>query len=172
MLEVKYRKTSELIPYARNSRTHSEEQVQQIAGSIKEFGFTNPVLIDEDDGIIAGHGRIMAAHLLGMDEVPTIMLVGLSENQKRAYIIADNKLALNAGWDEEMLRLELQELHGMEFDLDVIGFSDDELMELGVFDDEDTPESNREGPMRYLRSTTALRSLSSAGILLSSAIIG
>ena len=121
---------SELIPYARNSRTHSDEQVAQIAASIKEFGFTNPVLVDADGGIIAGHGRVMAARKLGMDHVPVIELAHMSETQKRAYIIADNKLALNAGWDDEMLALEIADLKEEGFDLDLTGFSLDEIEEL------------------------------------------
>jgi ParB-like chromosome segregation protein Spo0J len=125
-LEITYRPTSELIPYARNSRTHSEDQVAQIAASIQEFGFTNPVLIDEK-GIIAGHGRIMGARKLGMEEVPTITLHGLTESQRKAYIIADNKLALNAGWDDEMLRLEIADLKEASFGIDLIGFSEPEL---------------------------------------------
>jgi ParB-like chromosome segregation protein Spo0J len=116
-----------LVPYARNSRTHSAEQVAQIAGSIREFGFTNPVLIDADGGIIAGHGRVMAARKLGLDEVPCIRLTHLTETQKRAYIIADNKLALNAGWDEEMLRLELGELREADVDLSLVGFTEEEI---------------------------------------------
>jgi ParB-like chromosome segregation protein Spo0J len=116
-----------LIPYARNSRTHSDEQVAQIAASIREFGFTNPVLIDEHDGIIAGHGRTIAARKLGMKEVPCIRLTHLSETQRRAYVIADNKLALNAGWDEQMLALELKALEEMDFDLALTGFESDEL---------------------------------------------
>lgn len=119
-----------LIPYARNARTHSEEQVAQIAASIREFGFTNPVLIDENDGIIAGHGRVMAARKLGMDTVPCIRLSHLTEAQRRAYIIADNKLALNAGWDEKLLALEIEELKAMDFDIDLLGFAEDELTEL------------------------------------------
>lgn len=119
-----------LIPYARNSRTHSDSQVAQIAASIKEFGFTNPVLIDEDGGIIAGHGRVMAARKLGLDSVPAIRLGYLTEAQKRAYVIADNKLALNAGWDDEMLKLEIQELADLEFDLKLLGFDDIELAKL------------------------------------------
>lgn len=99
-----------LIPYARNSRTHSESQVAQIAASIREFGFTNPVLIDAEGGIIAGHGRVMGARQLGLAEVPCLRLAHLSEAQRRAYVIADNKLAMNAGWNEEMLALELREL--------------------------------------------------------------
>jgi DNA modification methylase len=135
-----------LVPYARNSRTHSPEQVAQIAGSIREFGFTNPVLIDADNGIIAGHGRVMAAQKLGMDKVPCIRLAHLTETQRRAYIIADNKLALNAGWDEEMLALELGELAELDFDMDLIGFSEDELAGLmaetteGETDPDEVPE--------------------------------
>ena len=131
---IEYKKTSDLIPYVNNTRTHSDEQVNQIASSIKEFGFTNPVLLDEKDGVIAGHGRIMAAKLLKMDEVPTITLVGLSEAQIKAYIIADNKLALNAGWDEEMLKIEIEALQEMQFDIDLLGFSMDELDDLGIGD--------------------------------------
>jgi hypothetical protein len=119
-----------LIPYARNSRTHSDEQVAQIAASIREFGFTNPVLIDGNDGIIAGHGRVLGARKLGMDAVPCVRLEHLTETQKRAYIIADNKLALNAGWDDEMLALEFEELRGEDFDLSLIGFDAGELAEL------------------------------------------
>lgn len=119
-----------LIPYARNSRTHSDAQVAQIAASIKEFGFTNPVLIDEDGGIIAGHGRTLAARKLELDEVPCLRLAYLSEAQKKAYIIADNKLALNAGWNDEMLRVELSELKDLDFDLSLIGFDADELQKL------------------------------------------
>jgi len=126
-MKIEILKTLDLIPYARNSRSHSPEQVAQIAGSIREFGFTNPVLIDADNGIIAGHGRVMAAQKLGMAEVPCIRLAHLTETQKRAYIIADNKLALNAGWDEEMLGLELADLREMDFDLDLIGFDADEI---------------------------------------------
>lgn len=119
-----------LIPYARNSRTHSEAQVAQIAGSIREFGFTNPVLIDGAGGIIAGHGRVMAARTLGLSEVPCIRLAHLTDAQKRAYVIADNKLALNAGWDDELLALELRELADMDFDLHLTGFDDDEISKL------------------------------------------
>jgi DNA modification methylase len=137
-----------LVPYARNSRTHSEAQVAQIAASIREFGFTNPVLIDGEGGIIAGHGRVMAARKLKLAEVPCLRLAHLTDTQKRAYVIADNKLALNAGWDDEMLRLELQELVALGFDLDLTGFSDDELKDLladdeieeGLTDPDDVPE--------------------------------
>jgi DNA modification methylase len=116
-----------LIPYAKNSRTHSAEQVAQIAASIKEFGFNNPVLIDEDNGIIAGHGRVMAAQKLGLQAVPCIRLAHLSDTQRKAYVIADNRLALNAGWDDQMLTLELQELDGEDFDLSLLGFEAEEL---------------------------------------------
>lgn len=121
-MTIIYKNVEDLIPYINNTRTHSSEQVQQIASSIKEFGFTNPVLIDEQGGIIAGHGRIMGAKLLKMDEVPTICLDGLSEAQKKAYIIADNKIALNAGWDEELLKLELMELDDLGFNYNEFGF--------------------------------------------------
>jgi DNA modification methylase len=131
-LSITYRSTSDLIPYARNSRTHSAEQVGQIAASIREFGFTNPVLVDEESGIIAGHGRVMAAQKLGLGEVPTITLAGLTEAQRKAYIIADNRLALNAGWDDEMLRLEIADLREADFDLDLLGFDDEELAALEV----------------------------------------
>lgn len=143
MLEINYRKTAELIPYARNSRTHSTEQVQQIAGSIKEFGFTNPLLIDESDGIIAGHGRLMGAKLLKMDEVPCIVLSGLSEAQKKAYVIADNKIALNAGWDEDLLKLELMELDEMGFDYSELGFDFDFDIE-EINEDEEFGDKNKE----------------------------
>ena len=136
-----------LIPFAKNSRTHSDAQVAQIAASIREFGFTNPVLIDEANGIIAGHGRVMAARKLKMSEVPCIRLAHLTDAQKRAYVIADNKLALNAGWDEAMLKLELADLKGLDFDLDLTGFSTDEINALladkgteGLTDPDDAPE--------------------------------
>ena len=116
-----------LIPYARNSRTHSDSQVTKIASSIKEFGFLNPILIDKDNGIIAGHGRVMAAQKLGLKEVPVLQIGHLSETQKRAYIIADNRLALDAGWDEEMLRVEIAGLEDLGFDLQLTGFEVGEL---------------------------------------------
>jgi ParB-like chromosome segregation protein Spo0J len=113
--------TDSLIPYVNNARTHSQEQINQIAASIKEFGFINPVIIDGDKGIIAGHGRVQAAQKLGMAEVPCVQASHLTEAQKKAYILADNKLALNAGWDDELLRLELQSLDDLDFDLEVTG---------------------------------------------------
>ncbi len=139
--QIEHLPIDELIPYARNSRTHSAEQVAQIAASIREFGFTNPVLIDADGGIIAGHGRVMGARQLGLQEIPCLRLAHLTEAQKRAYVIADNKLALNAGWDDEMLRLELADLQAMDYDLDLTGFIGDELDQLLALNDA-TPEGN------------------------------
>ena len=121
-MQIQSRPVDGLIPYARNSRTHTDEQVAQIAASIREFGWTNPVLLDGANGIIAGHGRVLAARKLGMAEVPCIELAHLSEAQKKAYIIADNKLALNGGWDDELLALELGELHAADFDMALLGF--------------------------------------------------
>lgn len=129
-IKVEYLSTSELIPFARNSRTHSESQVAQIAASIKEFGFTNPILTDGDNGIIAGHGRLQAARKLGLTEVPCIALDGLTDPQKRAYVIADNKLALNAGWDFELLENEVRGLDDDGFDLALLGFDERELANL------------------------------------------
>jgi ParB-like chromosome segregation protein Spo0J len=141
-MQIEHRSVGDLIPYALNSRTHSEAQVTQIAASIREFGFTNPILIDEQGGIIAGHGRLMAAKKLGMDEVPTITLSGLTTAQKKAYVIADNKLALNAGWDNEMLALELGEIGDLGFDLDLTGFSAGEIAGL-TFEEKDLyPDSS------------------------------
>ena len=142
----KVARVADLIPYARNSRTHSDEQVAQIAASIREFGFTNPVLVDADRGIIAGHGRLLAARKLGLDEVPVIELAHLTEAQRRAYVIADNKLALNAGWDLDLLKVELGGLQADGFDLGLTGFSGDELASLfaevndGLTDPDEVPE--------------------------------
>jgi hypothetical protein len=140
-LEIQYLKTDELKEYDNNSRTHNENQIRQIAASIKEFGFTNPILVDEQNQIIAGHGRLYAAQLMQLANVPTISLTGLSETQKRAYVIADNKLALNAGWNDELLSIEIEALLFEGFDLDIIGF--DEIPEFaatpdyGVLDEEE-----------------------------------
>ena len=128
---------SSLIPYARNSRTHSDAQVGQIAASIKEFGFLNPIIVDGESGIIAGHGRVLAAQKLGLAELPVIEAGHLSDAQRRAYIIADNKLAMNAGWDDEMLRVELDALGVDGFDLELTGFSLDEIADLQI---EEVPE--------------------------------
>lgn len=139
--------TKKLIPYAKNSRTHSDEQIAQVMASIKEFGFTNPILIDAENVIIAGHGRLLAAQRLGIEKVPCICLDDLSEAQKKAYVIADNKLALNAGWDDELLKLEIDELRDLKFDVDLLGFSDEELAGLiipeeieGLTDEDAVPE--------------------------------
>lgn len=129
-MQIEQLKTEELLSYAKNSRTHSEAQIDQIAASIKEFGFTNPVLIDDNNQIIAGHGRVTAARKLKLSEVPCIRLGYLTESQKRAYVIADNKLALNAGWDDELLALELKDLQDEGFDLSITGFNDKELAKL------------------------------------------
>ena len=136
-LNVQQIALEQLVPYARNARTHSESQVAQIAGSIAEFGFVNPVLVGGDNIIIAGHGRVMAAKKLGLQTVPTIKLDHLTENQRRALVIADNKIAENAGWDEELLRLELQNLADEDFDLDLLGFDDVELDDLLASLDDD-----------------------------------
>lgn len=126
-MKIENRKTSALIPYASNSRTHSQHKINQIADSIREFGFCNPVLIDANNEIIAGHGRVMAAGLLGLKEVPCIVLGHLSDRQKKAYVIADNKIALNAGWDFETLSNELSELSESDFNIDIIEFNEQEL---------------------------------------------
>ena len=141
MIQIKEKLVSELIPYVKNSRTHSDEQVAQIAASIKEFGWTNPILIDGENGIIAGHGRLLAARKLKYDKVPTIELKDLTETQKKAYIIADNKLALNAGWDNELLMIELEGILADGFELELMGFDPSELdnktIDYDILDDED-----------------------------------
>ena len=148
-LQVAYWPVEKLIPFIRNPRTHSEEQIAQIAASIREFGWTNPLLVGPDGIIIAGHARLLAARKLGMNEVPVIVLESLTEAQRRALVLADNRLPLNAGWDEEMLRLELAELQAEAFDLELLGFSDEELAELladpeelveGLTDEDAAPE--------------------------------
>jgi len=145
-MQIKEIAVDKLIPYAKNSRTHSDQQVAQIASSIKEFGFRNPILVD-GVGIIAGHGRLMAAQKLGLDKVPTIDCSDMTASQKKAYIIADNKLALNAGWDTAMLSIEMQELEDEGFDLSLLGFDDKELNDLlqpeiveGLTDEDEVPE--------------------------------
>ncbi|CAB4161093.1 ParB/Sulfiredoxin [uncultured Caudovirales phage] len=138
---------NKLVPYARNARTHTDEQVAQIAASIKEWGFTTAVLVDEYGGIIAGHGRTLAAQRLKMTTVPVMVAAGWSDAKKRAYVIADNKLALNAGWDNELLALEFAELKDLDFDLDLTGFTADEIAALmpvdvtdGLVDEDQIPE--------------------------------
>ena len=142
-LNVEYRKVEALIPYARNPRTHTDEQVAKIAASIVEYGWTNPVLVDGDNGIIAGHGRMAAARKLGLNEVPVIELAHLSPSQKRAYVISDNRLALDAGWNEELLALELAELSDAGYDLTLTGFEDAEIAAL-LADDARAEEVARE----------------------------
>ena len=145
--KIEWQSVEKLIPYAKNARTHSDEQVAQIAGSIKEFGFNNPVLIDKDNSIIAGHGRVMAARKLGMDKVPVVILDHLTESQRKAYILADNRIALNSGWDSSMLSVELQDLKD-DIDLSLLGFDPDELDALlnpvveteGLTDEDAVPE--------------------------------
>jgi site-specific DNA-methyltransferase (adenine-specific) len=150
-MKITQKKVTELIPYVNNSRTHSDEQVAQIAASIKEFGWTNPILVDGTNGIIAGHGRLLAARKLGHKEVPTIELADLTETQKKAYIIADNRLALNAGWDNEMLTIELNDLLADGFALEMLGFDPKELAALlepevieGLTDEDAVPEMPEE----------------------------
>ena len=145
--EIVHKPISDLIPYANNARTHSDEQVAQIAASIKEFGFTNPILLDGTNGIIAGHGRLMAARKLGMDTVPCIQLSHLSDKQRKAYILADNRLAMNSGWDTQLLTLELKSLDDEGFDLEMLGFDAKELSDLlqfeqveGLTDEDAVPE--------------------------------
>jgi len=150
-MEIRQVKIENLIPYAKNARTHSDAQVAQIAGSIKEFGWTNPILVDGEKGIIAGHGRLAAARKLGMTEVPVIELAHLTDTQKKALILADNKLALNAGWDNELLAIELKELELEGFDLELTGFDPDEIAALtpveitdGLTDEDAVPETPEE----------------------------
>ena len=154
-MKITQKKVTELIPYVNNSRTHSDEQVAQIAASIKEFGWTNPILIDGDNGIIAGHGRLLAARKLGHKEVPTIELKDFTEIQKKAYIIADNRLALNAGWDNEMLTIELNDLLADGFALDILGFDPKEIAALldpevveGLTDEDAVPDVPEEPKTR------------------------
>jgi hypothetical protein len=173
-LEIAYRKIDDLRPYARNARTHSKRQIRQIADSIKAFGFTNPVLIKTDNTIIAGHGRVDAARLLGMDEVPTIQLSNLTENEVRAYILADNKLAENAGWDESILKIELQHLITLEhsFDVTLTGF---EVSEIDLFlNNDEACEAEEPIPVDDGSSVTQLGDLWQLGnhrILCGSALV-
>jgi ParB-like chromosome segregation protein Spo0J len=154
-LNVEYRKVEALIPYARNPRTHSDAQIAKIAASIVEYGWTNPVLVDGDNGIIAGHGRLAAARKLGLDQVPVIELA-TSPAQKRALVIADNRLALDAGWDEEMLALELAELSEAGYDLALTGFENIEIEAL-LADDVLTPaDQEKQMPTNPTRQTMCL----------------
>lgn len=143
-LKIVYKDIEELIPYARNSRTHSDAQVAQIAASIKEFGWRNPVLVDGENGIIAGHGRVLAARKLGIKDIPTLDGSDMTETQKRAFIIADNKIALNAGWDEELLMLEIEDLKDLGADISLLAFDPSEIqvtqLDYSVLDDEQIDE--------------------------------
>jgi ParB-like chromosome segregation protein Spo0J len=147
MLEVAYIATTDVIPYVNNARAHSEQQVGQVAASIKEFGFNNPILIDEHNGVIAGHGRLAAAQKLGLELIPTITLAGLTEAQRKAYVIADNKLTENSRWDFDLLSLEIEQLKDLDFDVALLGFSEVELdgisseeMDMSVLDELDDEE--------------------------------
>lgn len=151
-LQIKEIEIEKLIPYAKNSRTHSDEQVAQIAASIREFGWTNPILIDGEIGIIAGHGRLAAARKLGLKKIPVIELSHLSPTQKKALIIADNKVALNAGWDNELLALEFEELKLEGFDLELLGFNKNEIDKLfeNNIDDDQIKELSDDGNRNLL----------------------
>ena len=143
--EIENISTVDLIPYARNSRTHSDEQVAQIMASIREFGFCNPVLIDATGTIIAGHGRVMAATRMKLETVPCLRLTHLTDAQRRAYVIADNRIALSSGWDSELLANELSDLHADEFDMALLGFDVDELAKLLEMEDntqDEEPDSS------------------------------
>ena len=147
----------QLVPYERNARTHSDEQVARIAASIQEFGFVSPILVDGNSGIVAGHGRLMAAKSLGLREVPVVVVDHLTEAQRRAYVIADNQLALIAGWDDELLKAELSELEGMEFDLTLLGWGEDlptfdEDVDMSALDELDDPtDSLAENVMKAIQ---------------------
>lgn len=149
-LEIEYLKPEEIIPYANNSRTHSITQIQQVASSIKEFGFNNPILIDENKVVIAGHGRLEAAQKLNLDTVPTITLIGLSEAQRKAYVIADNKIALNSEWDEELLKIEMERLKELDFDLELIGFDDEQLKKILLEPDFSPADEDEQGALDEL----------------------
>ncbi len=144
-LKIEMRKVADLLPYARNARTHSEEQIKQIAASIKEFGFNNPVAIDKDNMILCGHGRVLGAQKLGMEEVPCVCLSHLSETQKKAYILADNKIALNADWDNDLLKLEFEDLKLDDFDLSLTGFDDLEIKDILGLEEEEAKEDDFSG---------------------------
>jgi len=140
-LKIVYKKVNDLNKYIKNARTHSDTQVEQIINSITEFGWTNPVLIDENDTVIAGHGRLVAAEKLHLEEVPCIVLSNLTDTQKRAYLIADNQLALNASWDFDILQSEIADLSLSDFDVSVLGFSDQELNNINQEPEIECPSS-------------------------------
>lgn len=138
---VERRSVASLVPYARNARTHSADQVRQIAASIREFGWTVPVLVDEEGTIIAGHGRVLAAQELGIVEVPVMVAVGWTDEQRRAYTLADNQIALNSGWDQELLRVEIGDLKGADFDVGLIGFDEEAVAKMLATPDAAAPPS-------------------------------
>ena len=139
-MKIEHIKTADLIPYARNAKIHDEQQIGKIAGSIKEFGFNNPVLIDADNGIIAGHGRVQAAQVLKLDKVPCVRLGHLTDTQKRAYILADNRLAeIGGGWDSSMIQIEMEELEALNFPVEPIGIDADFLADLGLYSPDFAP---------------------------------
>ena len=155
LLAVEYWPLAKLIPYARNARTHSEAQVAEIAGSIRAFGFANPILVGSEGDIIAGHGRLAAARQLGMESVPVIVLAGLSETQRRQLVLADNRIAMNAGWDMDMLRFELRDLRDLAVDLRVLAFDTKELAAIltgdpsgGLTDEDEIPDAVEEAVSR------------------------
>jgi len=150
MYQYTIKPIGDLIPYVNNSRTHDEEQVTQLASSMKEFGFTNPVLIDEQDGLIAGHGRVLAAKRLGLEEIPAIIVDGLTEAQKKALVIADNQLALNADWDIDKLKLEISSLDELDFNLDLLGFKDDFLASMQNLVDFEPATEDEQGQLDEL----------------------
>ena len=155
-MEIVYKKINELKQYENNSRTHDESQIKQICESIKEYGWTNPVLIDENNMIIAGHGRVEGGKKLNIKEVPCIVLSGLTEAQKKAYVIADNKMALNAGWNEELLKTELEKLKELDFDLELTGFSKKELDKLFDEINESNPYTAKTETMKKLYQLVVL----------------
>ena len=139
-LQIVYKNVDDLIPYARNAKIHDENNINLIAGSIKSFGFNNPVLLDGENGIIAGYGRVLASKKLGIKQIPTIELQGLSDAEKRAYIIADNRLTEKSEWDKEILSLELQDLNELGIDLNIIGFDENDINKMIGTPESDTPE--------------------------------
>lgn len=162
--EMKMVETSKLIPYVNNARTHSQEQVNKLRGSLREFGFINPVIIDSDFNVIAGHGRLMAAKEEGIEEVPCVLVDYLTEAQKKAYILADNRYAQDAGWDEEMLKLEIEALEGMDFDVSLTGFDDQEIADLLAGDAEDAKDDDfdveEEEALAYTKFISAICEMS------------
>ena len=154
-LKIEYINIMDLVGYGRNARTHSEDQIQQLIDSINEYGFTNPVLIDENNILIAGHGRTEAAKQIGMQEIPVIRLKDLSENQKKALRISDNQLALNAGWDFQLLAAEISDLQSVDFDIDLLGFDEDFLEDILAGDtdklEDDKDEEDDEPQVKIIR---------------------